>query len=40
MKFKRWKDLSEEEKNIRLKKICSGAAVVFVIVLLLLLMKC
>ena len=40
MNFKRWKDLSDEEKNIRLKKICGGAAVVFVIVILLLLMKC
>ena len=40
MKIKRWKELSEEEKNLRLKKICGAVAVIFVIVLLLLLMKC
>ena len=40
MKFKRWKDLSDEEKNIRLKRICGGVAFVFVLALLLLLMKC
>ena len=40
MQFKCWKDLSDEEKNIRLRRICGGAAIVFVIVMLLLLMKC
>ena len=35
MKFKRWKDLSDEEKNIRLRRIFGGAAIVFVGVLLL-----
>ncbi len=40
MKLKRWKDLSDQEKNARLKKIGGGLAIVFVIVFLLLLMKC
>ena len=40
MNFKRWKDLSNEEKEKCLKKICGAGAVIFVIILLLLLMKC
>ena len=40
MKFIRWKNLSEEEKNKRLKNICCGMAVIFLIILILLLMKC
>ena len=41
MEFKRWKDLSDEEKDKRLKKICSYAAsALFIIIFLLILMKC
>lgn len=40
MKFKFWKDLSDEQKEKLLKKICGITALVFIIVLLLLIMKC
>ena len=40
MKFKFWKELTEEEKEKLLKRICGVAAVIFVIILLLMLMKC
>ena len=34
MELKRWKDLSDKEKENRLKKICGAVAVIFVIILL------
>lgn len=40
MKFKFWKDLSDEQKEKLLKKICGITALVFIIVILLLIMKC
>ena len=40
MKLLRWKDLNDTQKNSCLKKICTGAAVLFLIILILLLMKC
>lgn len=40
MKFKFWKDLSDEQKEKLLKKICGITAFVFIIVILLLIMKC
>ena len=40
MKFKFWKELSEEEKEKLLKRICYGAAILFVIIFILFLMKC
>ena len=40
MRFKFWKDLSDEQKEKLLKKICGITALVFVIIILLLLMKC
>lgn len=40
MKFKFWNDLSDEQKEKLLKKICGITALVFIIVILLLIMKC
>ena len=40
MKIKFWNNLSDKEKEKLLKRICGGTAVLFVIILLLLLMKC
>ena len=40
MKIKLWKDLTAEEKEKLLKRICGAAAVIFVIIFILLLMKC
>ncbi len=40
MKFNFWKKLTDEQKEQLLRKISIGAAIVFVVILLLLLMKC
>ena len=40
MKFIHWKDLTDELKNARLKKIFGAAAVIFIVILVLLLMRC
>ena len=40
MKFKFWKDLSDEQKEKLLKKICGITALVFIIIILILIMKC
>ena len=40
MKFNFWKKLTDEQKEQLLRKISIGAAIVFVFILLLLLMKC
>ena len=40
MKFIHWKELSDEQKNIRLKKVFGATAVVFIVIIVLLLMRC
>ena len=40
MKFIHWKELTDEQKNIRLKKLFGAAIVVFIVILVLLLMRC
>ena len=40
MKLRFWKDLTEQEKEKRLKKIWMGSAIVLLVIIILLLMKC
>ena len=40
MKLARWKNLTEEEKNKLLKKLFTASALVFIVILVLLLMRC